>query len=233
MTAMQLAVAEELVAAGIHPDHVVGYSIGEVACALHAGAATFEDLVAFARELPTPTTTGDGKTVVAAAKTRRTVDAALAALGTCTHSSRLSDRVVAIPTSKADEAHVRTVLAAHGFRMFDLAPCALHGPTQQPFADRLLQQLLRANVRAPTIPMLSSQTLRAIATADDVRRELAANVATPFHFADVVRRLHGDHGITRFVNIGPGEHARHFVLHSGLDVEAGNAIDLLATARRT
>ncbi|MCA8953218.1 MAG: acyltransferase domain-containing protein [Planctomycetes bacterium] len=228
VTAMQLAVTDALDSIGERADQVTGYSIGDVARTLFAGAASFDDLIAFARQLPA-VTRGRGRTVIAFAADAPTAERALLALGPLgTAASRLSERIVAVPGTDEDEPAIRRGLAEHGLRLFELAPCALHGPLQQPLSRHLLHRLGHATLRRPRTPVFSSQRLAPLADVPSLRAELAANVSAPFDFAATVRTLHQRHGVTRFVNIGPGRHAQHFVQHAGLGVESVDALELVA-----
>lgn len=231
VAAMQLAAAEELEHRGERADIVVGYSIGELARSLHAGAAPFAAAITFARALGPVAGTG-GTTVLAFTVDASDAAAAIRRLGPLAPlCSRLSDRILAVPVETTREAEVRAALSGPGRRLFELAPCGLHGPLQRPLARRLRLALESTALRPLRVPAFSSQTQRVVESTDELRRELADNVATPFDFAAAIRTLHREHGITRFVDLGPGAHACHFVQHSGLPVEAVSALDLLPTAR--
>ncbi|MCR9244893.1 MAG: hypothetical protein NXI31_07665 [bacterium] len=230
---MQLALAEELTQRGIRPSFVTGYSIGNVARSLFAGIADHDALLEFTAGLG-PIHRGCGVTVIAFGKNSVDATRAIRRLGAhAEHVSHLSDRIFAVPVETEAEEGIRSILRSHGMRLFELAPCGLHGPMQRAFANELRWHLDLARLAPQRIPVLSSQTQRVLRSARDHCEDLSDNVATPFDFAATVRRLHADHGIRRFVNVGPGRHAEHFVQHTGLQVEVVNAVELLASPSRT
>lgn len=229
---MQLAIAEELTQRGVRPTVVTGYSIGNVARSLFAGIADHDALLEFTAGLG-QIHRGGGVTVIAFGKNSASAAQAIGRLGVhAEHVSRLSDRIFAVPVETAAEDRVRSILRAHGMRLFELAPCGLHGPMQRAFANELRWHLDLARLAPQQIPVLSSQTRQVLRSARDHCEDLSNNVATPFDFAATVRKLHADHGIRRFVNVGPGRHAEHFVQHTGLRVEIVNAVELLASPSR-
>ncbi len=230
VAAMQLGTAHALQARGLAATWHTGYSIGNVARTLAAGSADFHDLLTFLANLPPQAPRGDtGRAIVAFAADRTAADRAIAALGPLArHHSRLSERMVALPVDPANEKTTRCALIARGLRLFDLAPCGLHGPAWRPLAD----QLLRSLARAPLLPadgvrIYSSQTQCELGGRTELARELADNVAAPFDFAAAIRTLHERHGVTRFVNVGPGRHVEHFVQHAHLPVTVVNAHAIL------
>lgn len=221
VAALQLAAAEELEQAGHPADWLCGYSIGEVARSCHAGAFSFAELVAFARALP-PLPVAAGATVAVQAAAPRLDDAVheLAARGV--HGSRLSPRFL---LAAGDGDALTRVLAAppRGVHVQAVAGCALHAPQQGPLA-RLLAAALHGRALAPRHAQVWSTRLgRPLTAADAHGDELAANVAAPCDFATTVRRLHDAHGVTRFVDLGPGRHAQRFVRHHGDGLDAVSA----------
>lgn len=227
VAAMQQAMAESLQARGHAAQWLSGYSIGDLGRALHAGVVSFARCVAFAAALP-PLPVGTGTSL--AVLLPPTLPAAAVATS-CTRTgvacSRLSDRLLLIagPAQPVEAAAV--ALSARGCRVRRLAACALHAPVQRPLATLLARRLRRAAMRPPTLPMFSSLSLQPLHQVEQVRRELAQNVAAACDFATAVRRLHHDHGVDTFVDLGPGRHAQRFVEHCRLPVRVLSALDLL------
>lgn len=233
VTAMQLAMAERLEAAGEHADWLCGYSIGDVARACHAGVCDFADVVDFAAALP-PLADGPGTTAALHGASPAVADRlAAAAAGLGLDPSRLSPRFLLVAGGVAPIAQL--LAAARELRVHGavIGACPLHARAQQPLAARLRTALARHRLRPPRRPLFSTLWGRAVARSDDLRAELAANVAAPCDFATAVRRLHEDHGVSRFVDLGPGRHAQRFVRHHELPLTAVAAADLpsLSVAR--
>ncbi len=232
VTAMQLAVAEELEQDGERADWLCGYSIGEVARSCHAGAFSFAQLVAFARALP-PLPIASGTTAaVQGASVARVEHAARSLAGAGVHASRLSPRFLMVA---GPDAAMQRALAAlgSGLHVQAIAACALHTPLQLPLALRLAAALAGRRLPLPRAGVFSTLLGRPLCEGDDCTGELAANVAEPCDFATTIRRLHQDHGVTRFVDLGPGRHAQRFVRHHGRGLVAVSAAELLALTARS
>ncbi|MDZ4687289.1 MAG: C45 family autoproteolytic acyltransferase/hydrolase, partial [Planctomycetaceae bacterium] len=98
---------------------------------------------------------------------------------------------------------MKRLLEAEGFATRMLAvPRPYHTPllaeAQAPFRAAL------ANVpmRDPTLPLLSSVSLRVARTADEVRRNLVDQLVTPVRYVQLVQQL-ADDGTTIFLEVGP------------------------------
>lgn len=228
VVAMQLAMAEELEARGENADWLCGYSVGDVARSCHAGAFTFDELVAFAAGLSALPVTG-GATACAQAgadvdlhELQRRVEA-FGAL-----CSRLSPRFLMFAGTSAVVDAAQRAARGRGVRAKEIATCALHSPQQRSLGSALAQALASHRLRPVQRDVFSTLWGRPLSPADDLRAELVANVTSPCDFATAIRRLHDEHGVTRFIDLGPGRHAQRFVRHHDLEVEALGAGDLVA-----
>ncbi|MGE3171056.1 MAG: hypothetical protein AB7O97_00430 [Planctomycetota bacterium] len=232
IAAMQLACVEALGADRLDAHWVTGYSVGDLARTIHAGAARFEDAVAFARELrarPGPGgetwyATRRGRGVDREAMRRRLLDAGLAV-------SLLSERAFLFSGPVDAVRGARQAAIGDGWHLHPITACALHGPSQREFAARLHAALVDAPLRPPRRPLWSSLRQRKLEDPDELRTELADNVAASCDLAATIRRLHLEHGVRHFVDVGPGRHGLHFVRHSGLPVTAESAIDRVRVDR--
>ncbi|MDX1934392.1 MAG: ACP S-malonyltransferase [Capsulimonadales bacterium] len=80
---------------------------------------------------------------------------------------------------------------------------AFHSPLMQAAAESLANTLESTTVRAPEIPVVANVTADYEGTADEIRRNLAAQVAGPVRWTETIRRLTSD-GYTTFIECGPG-----------------------------
>ncbi len=228
VAAMQLAAAQQLEAAGTRADWLCGYSVGDVARCCHAGVFTFGDVVAFAAALP-PLPEAPGATLAlhapdgaAAAAARTRCEAAGVRVST------LSPRFLLLGGAHEALERARAACAGSGVRLTAIGACPLHAEQQRPLAAALRAALAGATFAPPRRAIHSTLWGRALRGDDDLRDELTANAAAPFDFAAAVRALHERHGVTRFVDLGPGRHAQRFVRHHGRCVDAVAAVELLA-----
>ncbi|MFJ9845851.1 amino acid adenylation domain-containing protein [Kitasatospora sp. NPDC101155] len=199
---------------GIEPDVVVGHSVGEITAAAVAGVLDVRDALAVAaargrlmRELTEP---GSMAAVFAPEATVRALlegrdDIGLAALNGPEHTV-ISGRPAA----------VREVLAQAsglGVRSRQLeAVRAFHSPLMEPMLDDFRRELTGIAFSAPTLPLVSSLTARAVDGPGWNAEYLVEHALRPVDFVGAM---------TTVMNSG----ANHFI-------ETGPAPTLLAMARR-
>ena len=226
VTAMQLAAAEALEQQGEHATWLCGYSIGDLARSCHAQVAAFDQVVAFAAALPALPHAGGSTAAL------HTTDAAhaaallpaLAAVGAAV--SRLSPRFLLVAGTDLALPAARAIGTGRGGHWRELGGCPLHAPVQQPLAGLLARAMQGVRLARPQRAMYSTLWGRPVHANDDLGAEFTTNVASPLDFAATVHALRTRHGVTRFVDLGPGRHAQRFVRHHGGDVEAVHASEL-------
>ncbi|WDZ86548.1 type I polyketide synthase [Micromonospora cathayae] len=227
--AVAVALTRVLAGWGVHPDVLIGHSVGELAAAHVAGVLSLADaalLVAtrgrLMEELPT-----DGAMVavdVTEEVARRFLtgheDLVDVAAVNGTASVVLSgDRTAVLAVAdqlRADGHRARQLTVSHAF----------HSPHMEPMLDefgRVAAELVRA---APTLPVVSNLTGRLVdpdqfATADYWRRH--AREAVRFH--DGVRTLESE-GVRVVLEIGPG------ATLTALTREASSTLAAVPTLRR-
>jgi acyl transferase domain-containing protein len=228
VAAMQLATAERLEQRGEHAAWLAGYSIGDLARSVHAGVMSFAQLVAFAAALPElPAVSGGTLAIVtpgpaATAVLQRELTPVPVAV------SRLSPRFLLLAGAEPELGRAAAVAQRHGAHARALGDCPLHAPALQPLATLLGTAAGTAALQPPQRRMFSTLWQRPITAGDSLAPEFAANVAAPVDFAAAVHTLHVEHGVTRFVDLGPGRHAERFVAHHGRGFEAVAAEAVLA-----
>jgi acyl transferase domain-containing protein len=226
--AMQLAAADALERRGECAQWLCGYSLGDLARSCHAGVATFAQFVAFAASLP-PLPCVRGSTIAAVlADGART--AALranlrrAGIAAC----RLSPRFLLVAGDDATRERAHALATAAGARVRPVGDCPLHAPVLRGLARILAEAARTARVLPAARAMFSTLWGRAVVATDDLLGEFTTNVAAPIDFARAVQRLRVRHGVTRFVDLGPGRHASAFVRHHDAGVQTVHCRELLA-----
>jgi [acyl-carrier-protein] S-malonyltransferase len=73
----------------------------------------------------------------------------------------------------------------------------------RPAADRLQEALEQVEVRDASIPVVANVTAQPVRRADEIRRLLVEQVASPVRWAQSVGRMATD-GVDTFVELGPG-----------------------------
>ncbi|MBL8753688.1 MAG: hypothetical protein JNK15_10335 [Planctomycetes bacterium] len=227
VTALQLGTAQELERRGEHADWLCGYSVGDLARSCHAGALSFAALVAFAAALPELPLAAGASAAVVAPSAAVLDDLVSVLVRTPVAASRLSRQFLMLAGAEGDVAAALATCRRWPVRTQALAGCPLHAPQQRCLATLLFALAGSAAVQSPRRAMFSTLWGRAVAPGDDLRAEFAANVCAPIDFAAAVASLHERHGVTRFLDLGPGRHAARFVRHHGAAIESHSAAALL------
>ncbi len=79
-----------------------------------------------------------------------------------------------------------------------------HSAYMRPAAGTMAQAAAGAPIREAQVPIVANVSAREICTADEIRDELASQVAAPVRWTDSLRRL-AEMGCDRFVEVGPGQ----------------------------
>lgn len=105
------------------------------------------------------------------------------------------------PAVRAAAAKAREMGARRAITLAVSAP--FHTSLMRPAAERLQAELERTPIRHAKLPVVANATAQPMQRADEIRRALVAQVASPVHWEQSVRTMH-DRGIRQFVEVGPG-----------------------------
>lgn len=194
------------------PVVTAGLSLGEYTALVCAGALNFEDAVWVVRQR--------GLFMQEAAAGREVAMAALlglpaevvervceeaSAFGVCEAANyNAPDQVVVGGDRAAVEEAVRRARAAGARRAVLLAVSApFHTRLMRPAAERLAALLETVPIRDASIPVVANVDAQPVSRADDIRRRLVEQVASPVRWAQSVARMTQD-GVGTFVEFGPG-----------------------------
>ncbi|MEW9528415.1 SDR family NAD(P)-dependent oxidoreductase [Microbispora sp. NPDC049125] len=202
---------------GVRPAFAAGHSFGELAALCAAGAldaATFLAL-SVARGQVVAAAAGEAAGSMAAVSLGE--DAVRAVL----RAGGLDDRVVAAnvntprqtvvsgPVDAVDAAVALFREQGHQARRLAVS-CAFHSPAVASAGSAFAAELERRPVGVPAIPVFADRTAQPYAAdSDQVRAELAAQIAAPVRFVDVVESMYAA-GARVFVEIGPGSVLSNF-----------------------
>ncbi|OWA00280.1 beta keto-acyl synthase [Streptomyces sp. CS113] len=204
-----LALLEVVRGLGLRPDCVGGHSFGELVALHAAGALDADSLVALARrrgELMRAAADSPGA-MLAVAASRERVAAVLAEAGVknvwpANHNA--PDQLVVSGESGAIEAAEREFLA-RGIAASRLETShAFHTPLVASAAGPLTAFLRDTTLTAPVIDVYGNADAAPYpGDPDDVRRRIAAHLASPVLFAEQVEAMHAA-GVRTFVEVGAG-----------------------------
>ncbi len=192
---------------GLAPVCVAGHSFGELVALHAAGAFDAETLVRLARVRgklmrDASSTPGAMLAVTAGREEAEAAVADLPDLWLANHNG--PSQVVFAGTRSALEA-AATRLADRGVTVAWLnAATGFHSPLVASAAEPFLNVLRQAEVTAPALDAYAGRDAVAYpADATAVRDGLAAQIATPVRFVDVVEAMY-ERGVRTFVEVGPG-----------------------------
>lgn len=210
--ATSCACLEVLRSRGCTPAMAAGLSLGEYSALVCARALGFEDGLRIVRQR--------GRFMQEAARGRQTAMAAILGLDAaavrriCTQASVRGMVEAANFNSPGqvviggDEAAVQEGIAlakAAGARRAVLLPVSapFHTSLMRPAADQLAAVLERVSLRKAEIPVVSNVTAQPVQAPAEIRRVLAAQVASPVRWDESVATM-AEAGVATFVEVGPG-----------------------------
>lgn len=212
-TQLSLLVAETilysaLVELGIRPDRISSHSYGEFPALLAAGAWTFEaDVLATharCQVVEQCKHAQGGMLSVAAAMDE--VERLCREMGDRVHVANWNaprQTVVGGDHAALDEFEKR--LRAEGIAARRIpVPRPFHTPLMSEVKEPFRKALQHIPLQPPRIPLLSSVSNRYVAEPDEIRDNLASQMATNVRYVELVRRL-ADEGVGLFVEVGPNQ----------------------------
>jgi [acyl-carrier-protein] S-malonyltransferase len=203
-----LAINAALLARGVKPDFVVGHSVGEFSALGAAGSIGLSDAIALVRER--------GLAMAAAAKERPGSMAAILGLAdevvealckkihnvwpanyNCPGQLVISGQTPAVDEC-CSEAQREGARRAVRLRVSG----AFHSPLVAHAAERLRPAIDRIDFKIPSAQFMSTVTAK-LEEAQRYRTLLLEQLTAPVRFTQAARELVG-HGVTTFVEVGPG-----------------------------
>lgn len=204
--AMELAATAVLLDAGIRPDTVAGFSLGEVAAATASGL--------FSLETGFQLVCKRGELMQQAAETADTFMAAVLKLTTeqvqdiCETFSAVypvnyncPDQISVSGASSQMTAFAKAVREMGGRALPLKVSGAFHSPFMMEAAEAFAEELSKVEFRSLRIPLYSNLTAQVY--GDDAAKLLSRQICNPVQWEQLIRNMIAD-GADTFVEIGPG-----------------------------
>lgn len=212
-TQLSLLVAETilysaLVELGIRPDRISSHSYGEFPALLAAGAWTFEAdvLATHARCQVVEQCQHAQGGMLSVAASMDEVQRLCQESGRPIYVANWNaprQTVVGGDHAALDDFEKR--LRAEGIAARRIpVPRPFHTPLMSEVKEPFRKALQHIPLQPPRIPLLSSVSNRYVAEPDDIRDNLASQMATNVRYVELVRRL-ADEGVGLFVEVGPNQ----------------------------
>jgi malonate decarboxylase epsilon subunit len=207
-----IAQARALQASGATPDMVAGLSIGTFAAATIAESLSLRDALLLVRqrgrlmEQAAPPGSGLGAIV---GLDEQQVQALIESVNTAQMPVFLANinaprqMVIAGSHQGLEMVLQQAHKAGAGKAEYLDVSVPSHCPLMDPVADHLTQALAHVHLQTPRILYLGNRHARAVWTTEDVRIELATNVAHPVRWYDLTTNMY-ERGARLFVELPPG-----------------------------
>ena len=191
---------------------VAGHSVGEYSALVAAGALSFEDGLRLVGErgrlMHEAGTAVPGGMLAVMGLDDAAIDeacASVAPLIACAANYNAPGQTI-VSGEEAGLAAAEPALKDRGAkRILRLnVSAAFHSPVMAAAAASLRRGIDAVTVHAPTWPVVGNVSAQPMANADDVRRELAEQIAAPVRWDASIRTMLAG-GVTRFIEIGPGK----------------------------
>lgn len=189
-----------------------GHSVGEYSALVAAEAMSFEDGLRLVRErgrlMHEAGNDMPGGMLAVLGLDASAIEAACASVAplvACAANYNAPGQVI-VSGDEAGLAAAEAALKARGAkRVVRLnVSAAFHSPVMAGAAAKLRAAIDRVPIRAPKWPVVGNVAARLLTTEEDIRGELAEQIASPVRWEASVRAM-VDAGVTTFLEIGPGK----------------------------
>ncbi len=227
MFCVELAAAKALEEAGIVPDCLAGFSLGEITALTYSGAVTPEEgyrLVCRRGELMQEASERVDSAMTAVVKlTAPQVEELCARFDQIWPVNYNCPVQTVVAGLAANMPEFRAAVKEAGGKAIPLAVRgAFHSPFMEPAAQGLKEVLAGMDIGEPKIPLYSNATGKLY--AGDYKDLLARQVVTPVHWQTIVEEMIAS-GVDTFIEAGPGKTLCNLIKKINDTVRAFNVED--------
>jgi [acyl-carrier-protein] S-malonyltransferase len=231
---VSVACYEVLKQHGIKPDIVAGHSLGEYSALVAAGSLAFSDAVQLVRKRgqfmqeAVPLGEGSMAAIMGLERDRvveicQQVEAEVGAVQAVNFNC--PGQIVIAGTTQAVEKASELLKAAGAKRAISLPVSApFHSTLMQPAAQRLSAELDKVDIKEAEIPVVANVDGKPVTQGGAIKELLVKQAANPVLWEDCVAQIVG-HGVTTFVEVGPGKVLTGFTKKIAKEMETLNIED--------
>ncbi|WP_410640514.1 SDR family NAD(P)-dependent oxidoreductase [Amycolatopsis sp. lyj-346] len=199
---VEIAVTRLLAQLNVHPDFLAGHSYGELVALSVAGAFDTATLLRLSRARAQAIAQVARPGAMAAVKAQRDLlTATLIGPDVVVANHNAPEQVVLSGPVAAIERAVRRLRESGISAQRIPVACAFHSPLVAAAGAVFARELTEVTVKPPRKPVWANRTAKPY--QDDVRAELAAQIAAPVRFLDQIEAMYAA-GARIFVEAGPG-----------------------------
>ncbi len=221
---------------GPMPAYFAGHSLGEYTALVAAGSLRFEDalpavrLRAQAMQEAVPEGTGGIAAIIGLDDAKLPAVLAEAAQGQVVEAANLnSPGQVVVAGHRAAVERAMAGAKAQGAKLVKMLPMSApsHCSLMKPAADRLRERLDAIDVRKAEVPVIHNRFVEAFDDPARIKLALIEQLDHPVRWIETVQWLSA-HGVTRFVECGPGKVLAGLVKRISKEAEAVAVTDSAA-----
>jgi len=211
--AVSLALTDAARARGLSPDFVAGHSLGEYTAAVAAGAITIEagmELVCLrGRLMADVQAEHPGAMVAVIGLSEQELDELCRSTTTVAGAIALANinapGQIVVSGERGAVAQLSELAERAGAeRVVPIAAgAAFHGALMQPVQAQMTEAMAQIPWSDPLVPVAVNAYGRIVASGEELRDALAAEIASPVRWVDCVRSL-AEAGCSEFLELGPG-----------------------------
>lgn len=207
-----IAALRTLEPTGVKPIAVAGHSLGEYTALVAAGGVSFPDAVGLVQkrgrymsEAVSPGTGLVAALIGLAPDIVKEVCRSASTIGIVAAANFNSPGQVVIAGEKAAVERAIELAKGQGCKKAIPLPVSVpvHTPLMQPAADRLAEDLAKAQWSDLSAPLINNAEARAISRADEIQASLVRQLPSSVLWEDTIKVM-GNMGVTTFVEVGPG-----------------------------
>lgn len=203
-----MAAHRALAMLGMHPDAVLGHSLGEYTASVAAGAFTFEDglrLVQARGKLMSEAGKNNPGSMVAVLKLPLSeVQAICNVTGVFVANINSPTQVVISGGIKEMEEAKKVISSKNGKAVNLNVSIASHCPLMEPTVEGMAKALNKVKIYDPFVPIIQNLTGEPAETADQIKKGFLGQLTTTVQLLKSVNFL-TQQGATGFVEVGPGK----------------------------
>lgn len=126
---------------------------------------------------------------------------------------------------------VRLRAKEKGWRVMPILEYPAHSRYIKPYVDASEAEFMSVQTHLPKTPIFSTISLQPLTSPEIIKREFLETITKTIHFESAITKLSRDHGVTRFVNIGPCKSLYTLLRDIPLEFKIEDAEDLLNSTK--
>ena len=199
---------------GVQPGLVAGHSLGEYSANVAARVLDLADALRLVRRrgelMQEAVPVGEGAMAAVLGLPASEVEAVAAEISTptevCAVANYNSPEQTVIAGNRAAVERAIPVLQQRGAKRALMLPVSapFHSPLMRPAREGLEPMLRATEFRDPLVPVLTNVDARPVTTGGAAREALVRQIDSPVRWVESVEWMTTEGGVTRFVEVGPG-----------------------------